>query len=55
MKAEEKELVASDYAIAHYENGRTYTALEVHKMLCDAFIAGMNVDKRNKRYVKIEK
>jgi hypothetical protein len=43
MKREEKlELKASDYAINHYESNRTYTSLEVHKMLCDAYIAGNN-------------
>lgn len=41
METNYKELLASDYAIAHYEQGKTYTALEVHKMLCDAFLAGM--------------
>ena len=43
MKREEKlELNASDYAINHYESNRTYTSLEVHKMLCDAYMAGNN-------------
>jgi hypothetical protein len=41
-KKEKQELKASDYAINHYENNRTYTSLEVHKMLCDAYIAGNN-------------
>ncbi len=41
-KKEKQELKASDYAINHYESNRTYTSLEVHKMLCDAYIAGNN-------------
>jgi len=45
METNNKELLASDYAIAHYEQNKTYTALEVHKMLCDAFIAGLESKK----------
>ena len=37
-----KVLAASDYAIVHYEQGKTYSSLEVHKMLCDAFLAGID-------------
>ena len=40
-------LNASDYAISHCESGKTYNGLEVHKMLCDAYIAG-NKDDTNK-------
>ena len=39
---EKQELKASDYAINHYESKRTYTSREVHKMLCDAYVAGNN-------------
>ena len=43
MKREEKlELNASNYAINHYDINRVYTGLEVHKMLCDAYIVGNN-------------
>ena len=43
MKREEKlELNASDYAISHCDTNRVYTGLEVHKMLCDAYVAGNN-------------
>lgn len=41
---EDLELAASDYAINHYEADKTYSSLEVHKMLCDAFIAGVNLN-----------
>ena len=41
-KKEKQELKASDYTINHYESNKTYTSLEVHKMLCDAYIAGNN-------------
>ena len=41
-KKEKQELKASNYAINHYEINRNYTSLEVHKMLCDAYIAGNN-------------
>ena len=33
-------LNASYYAISHCESSKTYNGLEVHKMLCDAYIAG---------------
>lgn len=33
---------ASDYAISHCDSDKTYNGLEVHKMLCDAYIAGNN-------------
>lgn len=36
------QLAAGDYAISHYEQDKVYSALEVHKMLADAFIAGHN-------------
>ena len=39
-------LNASDYAISHCESGKTYNGLEVHKMLCDAYIAGSKDDKK---------
>ena len=43
MKREEKlELNASDYDINHCDTNRVYTGLEVHKMLCDAYVAGNN-------------
>ena len=32
----------SDYAISHCNSDKTYNGLEVHKMLCDAYIAGNN-------------
>lgn len=35
-------LNAGDYAISHCDSDKTYTGLEVHKMLCDAYIAGSN-------------
>ena len=35
-------LNASDYAISHCDSNKTYNGLEVHKMLCDAYIAGNN-------------
>ena len=35
-------LNASDYAISHCDSDKTYNGLEVHKMLCDAYIAGNN-------------
>lgn len=35
-------LNASNYAIRHFDSNKTYNALEVHKMLCDAYIAGNN-------------
>ena len=41
-KKEKLELKASNYAISHYESDKTYTSLEVHKMLCDAYVAGNN-------------
>lgn len=41
-KKEKQELKASNYAISHYESDKTYTSLEVHKMLCDAYIVGNN-------------
>ena len=41
-KEEKLELNASDYAISHYESDKTYTSLEVHKMLCAAYVAGNN-------------
>ena len=37
-----KILAAADYAIAHYEQGKTYSSMDVHKMLCDAFLAGID-------------
>ena len=33
---------AGDYAIRHCVINQTYIGLEVHKMLCDAYIAGNN-------------
>lgn len=48
MEYKEKlELAASDYAITHYEQGKAYASLEVHKMLVDAFSAGANGLKYN--------
>lgn len=35
-------LNAGDYAISHCDSDKTYNGLEVHKMLCDAYIAGNN-------------
>ena len=35
-------LNASDYAISHCDSDKTYKGPEVHKMLCDAYIAGNN-------------
>lgn len=35
-------LNAGDYAISHCDSDKTYNGLEVHKMLCDAYIAGSN-------------
>ena len=35
-------LNAGDYAISHCDSNKTYNGLEVHKMLCDAYIAGNN-------------
>jgi len=37
------QLLAGDYAISHYEQDKTYSALEVHKMLAEAFIAGASM------------
>lgn len=34
------ELEASNYAIKFFDEDKTYTSLEVHKMICDAYIAG---------------
>ena len=43
MNKEEKlNLNAGDYAIRHCVIDQTYNGLEVHKMLCDAYIAGNN-------------
>lgn len=43
MKKESKlNLNAGDYAISHCDSDKTYNGLEVHKMLCDAYIAGNN-------------
>lgn len=42
---EDMQLLAGDYAISHYQQGRTYSSLEVHKMLADAFIAGKSYHK----------
>ena len=43
MKKEfELNLNAGDYAISHCDSDKTYNGLEVHKMLCDAYIAGNN-------------
>lgn len=42
---EDTQLLAGDYAISHYEQGKTYTSMEVHKMLADAFIAGKSYQK----------
>ena len=38
MSREEIEFAASEYAISFYE--KTKHNLSIHKMLCDAFIAG---------------
>jgi len=35
-------LNAGDYAISHCDSDKTYNGLEVHRMLCDAYIAGNN-------------
>ena len=35
-------LNAGDYTISHCDSDKTYNGLEVHKMLCDAYIAGSN-------------
>lgn len=35
-------LNAGDYAISHCDSNKTYNGLELHKMLCDAYIAGNN-------------
>ena len=43
MTQEDKlNLNAGDYAISHCDSDKTYNGLEVHKMLCDAYIAGNN-------------
>lgn len=42
---EDTQLLAGDYAISHYEQGKTYSSSEVHKMLADAFIAGKSYQK----------
>ena len=41
-------LNAGDYAISHCDSDKTYTGLEVHKMLCDAYIAGNNNERLRK-------
>ena len=44
-------LNASDYAISHCDSDKTYNGLEVHKMLCDAYIAG-NLDDKDEKIRK---
>lgn len=44
-------LNASDYAISHCNSDKTYNGLEVHKMLCDAYIAG-NLDDKDEKIRK---
>jgi hypothetical protein len=42
LKESKLNLNAGDYAIRHCIIDQTYNGLEVHKMLCDAYIAGNN-------------
>lgn len=43
MNKEDKlNLNAGEYAIRHCDLGKLYNGLEVHTMLCDAYIAGNN-------------
>lgn len=43
MKQEDKlNLNAGEYAIRHCVLDQTYNGFDVHKMLCDAYIAGNN-------------
>ena len=42
---------ASNYAISHCDSDKTYNGLEVHKMLCDAYIAG-NLDDKDEKIRK---
>lgn len=44
------ELEASNYAIKFFDKDKTYTSLEVHKMICDAYIAGATSPKENSDY-----
>lgn len=41
------ELEASNYAIKFFDKDKTYTSLEVHKMICDAYIAGATSPKES--------
>lgn len=45
-------LNASNYAISHCDSGKTYNGLEVHKMICDAYIAGNNDNDKDEKIRK---